>query len=442
MGGQCVDPRCTPESPEFCGEGVLCDASKNDEVAGNPDCPVTAECAIGECLEGTCWARAREEGEANACDSGVAWCHPDFSCVALGDDPEDPETCFDGVQNGEELAIDCGGPLCVPCPLPTLSDDECLDGEQNGEETGIDCGGFCTPCPEDDFCFTQSDVPVHECLALLALYESTGGEGWNNNSGWLSESSVCTWQGITCDGDHVEQLNYSNNNLTGSLPREIGNLRLLERLSMGEPSLGGSIPSEIGNLTRLQLFAIEGTLLSGSIPSEIGNLAQLIHLGLGSNQLSGSLPASIGNLANLSAIFLAHNSISGPLPASIGNLAKLSTLTINDNNIEGPLPDTWDGLIDLDSLELGGNLIDGSIPESMGSLPRLQNLVLAFNQLSGDVPASLVDLPVLSSLNISSNACLYTTACAELKPWLDGIDSDWQSSNRGSDCSPPPAACE
>ncbi|MBL0024908.1 MAG: T9SS type A sorting domain-containing protein [Saprospiraceae bacterium] len=48
-------------------------------------------------------------------------------------------TCSDGIKNGNETGIDCGG-SCVPCST-------CNDGIKNGNETGIDCGGSCTPCP-------------------------------------------------------------------------------------------------------------------------------------------------------------------------------------------------------------------------------------------------------------------------------------------------------
>lgn len=52
-----------------------------------------------------------------------------------------PPTCDDGIQNGEETGVDCGGPDCPTCPT-------CDDGMQNGEETGIDCGGpDCPACP-------------------------------------------------------------------------------------------------------------------------------------------------------------------------------------------------------------------------------------------------------------------------------------------------------
>ena len=55
-----------------------------------------------------------------------------------------PATCDDGVQNGNETGIDCGGPDCAPCA-------SCDDGVQNGSETGIDCGGpDCDPCATCD----------------------------------------------------------------------------------------------------------------------------------------------------------------------------------------------------------------------------------------------------------------------------------------------------
>lgn len=47
-------------------------------------------------------------------------------------------TCTDGIQNGNETGVDCGG-SCAPCPT-------CNDGIQNGDETGVDCGGSCSPC--------------------------------------------------------------------------------------------------------------------------------------------------------------------------------------------------------------------------------------------------------------------------------------------------------
>ncbi|HVJ18697.1 MAG TPA: discoidin domain-containing protein, partial [Polyangiaceae bacterium] len=51
-------------------------------------------------------------------------------------------TCTDGVKNGNETGVDCGG-SCPACPVtPT-----CTDGVKNGSETGVDCGGSCPACP-------------------------------------------------------------------------------------------------------------------------------------------------------------------------------------------------------------------------------------------------------------------------------------------------------
>jgi len=69
-------------------------------------------------------------------------------------------TCEDGVQNGDEEGIDCGG-TCAPCAQePTAT---CEDGVQNGDETGIDCGGSCTACQEETSC------PAPTGLTHLAL---------------------------------------------------------------------------------------------------------------------------------------------------------------------------------------------------------------------------------------------------------------------------------
>ncbi|XLS29353.1 M43 family zinc metalloprotease [Flavobacteriaceae bacterium M23B6Z8] len=61
--------------------------------------------------------------------------------------PPDP-TCDDGIQNGDEEGVDCGGSNCPACPEPT-----CDDGIQNGDEEGVDCGGSsCEPCTQEPTC--------------------------------------------------------------------------------------------------------------------------------------------------------------------------------------------------------------------------------------------------------------------------------------------------
>ena len=52
-------------------------------------------------------------------------------------------TCYDGVKNGLEEGIDCGG-LCAPCITCFDRIQNCHDGAC---EEGVDCGGPCPPCP-------------------------------------------------------------------------------------------------------------------------------------------------------------------------------------------------------------------------------------------------------------------------------------------------------
>ncbi len=66
---------------------------------------------------------------------------------------EEAETCFDGIKNGDETEIDCGGD-CTACST-------CTDGIQNGTETGIDCGGDCNPCS------TGGTGGTGNCIALF-----------------------------------------------------------------------------------------------------------------------------------------------------------------------------------------------------------------------------------------------------------------------------------
>ncbi len=72
----------------------------------------------------------------STCDDGIQ--NGDETGVDCGGTCEPCITCDDGIQNGDETGVDCGG-ACEPCIT-------CDDGIQNGDETGVDCGGDCEPC--------------------------------------------------------------------------------------------------------------------------------------------------------------------------------------------------------------------------------------------------------------------------------------------------------
>ncbi len=103
--------------------------------------------------------------------------------------------------------------------------------------------------------------------------------------------------------------------------------------------LSGTIPSQIGNLGNLYYLILEYNQLSGTIPSEIGNLANLQYLLLNGNQLTGTIPAWTGNsLTNLWYLDLSSNDLVGDIPSSIVNLSGLGYGCVDYNGLSSSDP--------------------------------------------------------------------------------------------------------
>ena len=257
--------------------------------------------------------------------------------------------------------------------------------------------------------------------ALVALYEATDGDNWTNNTNWLSDRPLGEWFGVTTDDDgRVTGLSLARNQLSGSIPPELGNLSMLTFLDFQISQLSGSIPPELGNLTNLTTMLITFSQLSGSIPPELGNLTNLQWLGLWGNQLSGSIPPALGNLTNLQWLALTDNQLSGSIPSWLGNLTNLQQLGLGDNQLSGNIPPELGNLTNLQWLGLWGNQLSGSIPPALGNLTNLQWLGLDSNALEGELPRSLVNLTNVERLWLDTQLCAPTDAA--FQTWLDGID--------------------
>lgn len=76
-------------------------------------------------------------------------------------------------------------------------------------------------------------------------------------------------------------LDLSNNKLTGALPGEIKNLKMLEVLNVSNNQMTG-IPAEIGQLLNLKVLNYSNNRITG-LPLELGNLTQLEILDLSGN---------------------------------------------------------------------------------------------------------------------------------------------------------------
>lgn len=191
-------------------------------------------------------------------------------------------------------------------------------------------------------CNNIQTIPLEECEALLAIYHATGGDDWTFSTHWGSEDDPSLWHGVTISEGQVTRLNLPDNNLTGSLPVQVGNLRHLTEFNLRENRLSGSLPVEIGNLTTLTSLDLSFNQFSGGLPAGLFNLTALEYLYLDNNQFAGFVLAGIGNLNQLKVLWLHNNRLIGFPPAAITNLSNL----LDPGQVDPG---------DLDGLNLDGN---------------------------------------------------------------------------------------
>jgi len=100
-------------------------------------------------------------------------------------------------------------------------------------------------------CFTNGAVLVSDCLTLVNFFTRTQGLQWVNKTNWLSftaPQAPCDWFGVTCTSGRVTALDLPRNNLSGTLPLFLGELRGLQRLRLESNALAGRIPSSLCKL--------------------------------------------------------------------------------------------------------------------------------------------------------------------------------------------------
>jgi hypothetical protein len=208
--GTC-DPLGTPGTTPAPGGMACTDSMPNDKVCDgngqckqclqNSDCSAGSSCSptTHQCIPASCTDQVQDNNETDTdCGGGMFNGNPPCSPCAdgkkclVGTDCVNKvcgsamtcsmPLCTDGVQNGAETDIDCGGgtcPKCGPMKMCLANTDckgaecgggtctpDCMDGVQNGTETDVDCGGTCpNGCATGKKCKVDPDCASNACDA-------------------------------------------------------------------------------------------------------------------------------------------------------------------------------------------------------------------------------------------------------------------------------------
>ncbi|XP_030941798.1 receptor-like protein 33 [Quercus lobata] len=245
---------------------------------------------------------------------------------------------------------------------------------------------------------------------------------------------------LICNVSSLEELLLFDNNLSGTLPRCLGNFSSsLSVFDLGGNNFYGPIPKTWAKGSSLRMIDLSQNQLQGQLPKSLANCTMLEYLHVGTNQINDTFPFWLGTLPQLKLLVLRSNEFYGVIrnPETNHAFPMLRIIDISHNDFSGNLPsgyfqhwtamktfesttqltymqasfsgEGWDSQFSysftitnrgkelnyytiqdtLSAVDLSSNRFEGKIPEEIGNLKALHLLNLSNNDLTGQIPPPL-----------------------------------------------------
>ncbi|MFO0663918.1 MAG: hypothetical protein U0174_08205 [Polyangiaceae bacterium] len=203
VSGVCVAPSATDGIKNGSESDVDCGGSSAPACADGKRCKAATDCDSKVCVGSICQAPSSSDGVKNGTETGtdcggadtkIARCPvgqgcaqgPDCTSLVCTGNACVAPTNTDGVKNGTETGIDCGGPDAgtARCPVGQgcTADADCgakncdtaatklcapqspTNGKKDGDESDVDCGGTNAPkCAANKLCTKGDDCASGGC---------------------------------------------------------------------------------------------------------------------------------------------------------------------------------------------------------------------------------------------------------------------------------------
>lgn len=230
----------------------------------------------------------------------------------------------------------------------------------------------------------------------------------------------------------LQSLDFSNNELTGTLPAELFLLPNVTSLSLVKNCFVGSIPETICEMKAISSLNLNGLaagdaceipliqvlrtyttkFMASTVPTCLFSLSTLHSLDISGNGLRGSLPDVEYLPSTLVNISASHNRITGTIPSAFG-AGNLSVLDMRSNELSGTirvLSSFFSAYVSNVPTTPGSERNNSriNITVSVNDVPQL---ALSENRLSGNVPASFRSV---NNINILSGNLFGCNSKSEL----------------------------